>query len=331
MKIEGIHQEELSLAKAIIRGIDLPKSMSLWGDFANFKRLNYDKKKINVFLLYYYENIIGGLVYYEKSFAKLMHVGESPQANFSIPYAHIFLKKQDSPRAQEQLLREFFGRLSKTIDKKLLAFDLSLSPVITDVRELAGNGWRVEPRYTYTLDLDEIKQVGLSEFVGRKVRNIIKYARLKLTVKPISAGDFFNLYQDTYLRQGRKSPKPKVFFEKLSTLNNMIFLGSFLEDKLTSGIVIGEVEDTAYLVLCGNSNELHGTNGNSLLIYNYIETVLDKNERIIKKFDFVGANNERIGYFKSNFQPKVQMYFSCKKQKLRYKTLKKIMTLKNTI
>lgn len=328
MKTEGLHEEKLTLEEALRRGIDLPKSMSMWGDYANFGKMDYDKRKINVFLLYYFEDIIGGLIYFEKTSAKLMKRGESPRTNFSVPYAHIYLKEQDSQRAQEQLLKEFFGRVSKIVDRELSAFELSLPPTITDIRELIWSGWKVEPNYTYTLDLDEVKSVGLSEYVGKKVRNIIKYAKLELVVKPISAQDFFSLYKDTYSRQGRKSPKPKVFFDKLSTLDNMYFLGSFLGNRLTSGVVIGEVGDTAYLVLCGNSNELHNTNGNSLLIYDYIEKVLGRNERLIKKFDFAGANDEKIGYFKSNFQPKVQMYFLCKKQKFGYRTLRKVASSK---
>lgn len=328
MKIQGFTHKNLPLSQALKQGIILPDSLSLWGSFSNFDVLRDENFIPTVFLLYYYDEIVAGLLYLEQSFCKIFKVGFSPHPNQSIPYAHLYVKPQDSQRADEQLLTEFVTRLSALVKREFLSFTIVFPPEFEDMREFKWSRWTIEPRYTYYVPLNEVKQQGLASFVGKKIRNIIKNTKATLQIRPISASEFFDCYHQTYKRQHKKTPKSLTFFKQLSSLSNMHFYGAFEENILTSGIVICEAGDTSYFVSSGALDNHYSSNGVTYLLYDYIENILTNSEKgNIISFDLVGANSKRLALFKTNFQPRLSVYFSVTKKSFLGTILKKSFRL----
>lgn len=328
MKTQGFTVYHGSLKEALSKKMSLPENLALWGDFQNFERLNFDHREINVFLLSYYNEIVAGITYYEKNLFGILKTGYAPHPNLSVPFSSFYIKAQDSQRAQEQLLEQFTKAFSKFIKGKFGYFNLIFPSSVLDIREFLWNDWEIQPRYTYVLDFKEIKKIGLSIYVGKKLRNIIKYVKEELIIKPITAKEFFACYEATYLRQNRPSPKPLSFFQKLYTLKNMVFFGAFNEGKLTSGVVVCEHENTAYFIAAGALDDHKNSNGVTFLLYAYIESLLENSEKTIQKFDFVGANEKNIAYFKSCFQPTLEFYFAAVKTTFMFSFLKTAMNIK---
>lgn len=308
MKNQGFIIRILTLSEACKEKINLPTEMALWGDFSNFDRLNYDKRIIKLFLIFYYDDLVAGLTFYEKKYFSFLKIGSSPHTNLEVQFAHLFVKKQDSQRANEQLNEIFVENLTKFIkDNNYCYFSLNLPPKYSDIREFKWHGWQINPLYTYILNLNEIRERGLSVFVGKKVRNIIKYAKQRLTVRKINAEQFYSCYEDTYKRQGKKVPHPKSLFKNLIDLENVTTLGAFAGKELTSAIIFCQVDDTSYYITSGIKEKFHNSNGTTLLVYHYLEQVLVG--RNIKKIDLFGANTKNVSYFKSCFDPKLELYF----------------------
>jgi hypothetical protein len=318
MKVQGFTTKNILLADSIKENISLPKELLLWGNVENFALLNIDKRLIKVFLLYYFDEIVAGILYYEKEmFYGRIKTGFSPHPDISVPYGHVYFKKQDSIRAQEQLYEVFIQEVTTFITReKFSSFSISLPSEITDMREFYWHTWEITPRYSYTLNLEKVKEDTLSIYVGKKVRNIIKYVREELSPKSITAQEFYQCYKDTYLRQGKPCPKPLVFFTQLQTIPNIQFLGAFdnKTQELTSGIIIGEVDDKAYFVTAGALDKYHNSNGVTLLLYLYFEKLLSETTLRIRSFDFVGANTKKVAYYKSCFQPDLLQHFEVKKK-----------------
>ncbi|KKQ80098.1 MAG: hypothetical protein UT01_C0019G0001, partial [Candidatus Daviesbacteria bacterium GW2011_GWA1_38_7] len=197
MKAEGFTTKVLDLDFVLREKVILPESLLLWGDINNFKKLNYDHRQIRFLLMYYYGELVAGVGFYEKRLLGLLKIGSSPHTNLEVQFGHIYIKRQEGQRANEQLLEIFIQSLTKYIKNNNYAyFYLALPPHITDIREFKWQNWKITPNYTYVLDLKQIKKVGLSTFVGKKMRNIIKYAKIDLSVKKISAQDFYQCYEE---------------------------------------------------------------------------------------------------------------------------------------
>lgn len=325
MKTQGFIYKHMTLSKAVEEGITLPPQLGVWGSIENFSILEDKHLTPKVFLLYYFDEIIAGLLYLEKSFY-FMKVGYSPHPNQSVPYAHIYMKPQDSQRAYEQLLEKFITELSLMVKKEFVSFTLVLPPEFEDVREFIWNKWNIEPRYTYYMAFQEVQKVGFPSYVGKKIRNIIKNTKTDLNIKSISAAEFFTCYQQTYIRQHKKNPKTLHFFEQLYSLKNVHFYGAFKEEILTSGVIICEVGDSAYYITSGTLDSYHNSNGVTHLIYDYIEKII-ANELTpqIKLFDFAGANTKNVAHFKTNFQPKLKRYYRVSRTRLSIKFLKTLL------
>lgn len=326
MKSSGFEKRYLDLTPEACK--DLPSSLSLWGNFENYSKINTSDLKLKMLLLYYYGELAAGLIFYEKKHYKYIKAAYSPNLNTSVPFGHIYIKKQDSLRAQEQLMEKFVEEITNIISQEnYVNFTLCLHPEISDIREFIWGGWKVIPRFTYILNLEEIRRKGLSEFVGKKIRNIIKNTNQTLIIKPISAKDFYLCYRDTYERQGKKPAKTKEYFSKLEKINNISFLGAFENDELSSGIVVCESGEAAYFITSGSINKYYNNNGVTHLLYHYIGELLKKDGQKIKIFDFVGANTKNVSHFKANFNPKPVSYFMVKKQKIIVKLIDMILTL----
>ncbi|KKQ80647.1 MAG: Methionine adenosyltransferase, partial [Candidatus Daviesbacteria bacterium GW2011_GWA1_38_7] len=84
--------------------------------------------------------------------------------------------------------------------------------------------------------------------------------------------------------------------------------GAFSGKELASSIIFCEVGKTAYYITSGVRDKYHSSNGTTLLLYSYIEQLLEKGE--IEILDLFGANTKKVAYFKSFFDPQFLLYFT---------------------
>lgn len=308
MKAEGFTFEVYTYSDIKRKKIALPGEMLLWGNFDNFQLLNYDSREIKVAVLKYFGEIVAGISFYEKTYFGFLKIASSPHTNQEVQYGHLYIKNQDSQRAREQVLSEFAAMLKKIIQiRHYLYFQISLPPSLLDTRSFKKD-WIIKPNYTYILDMEKIRKTGLPIYVGKKVRNIIKMARKKIKIKPISAKEFYKCYSETYKRQGKTPPLSKILFEKLHQLENATFLGSFIDRKLAGGMTFVDYMDTSYYITSGTIEKFNKSNSSEFLLYSQLEGLI--NNRQIKYVDLFGANVEKVAYFKAAFEPTVRLYFS---------------------
>jgi len=308
MKSEGFTYEIYTDKEVRRKKISLPQEMLLWGDFDNFQLLNYDFRKVRVAVLKYFGEVVAGICFYEKSYLSLFKIASSPHTSQEVQFGHIYIKNQDSQRAREQILNKFAEMLRFVIKKyNYIYFLISLPPNVVDTRAFKQN-WQVNPNYTYLLDVKKIFNMGLPEYVGKKVRNIIKMASKEIKIKPISAAEFYECYSATYKRRGLVPALPKVLFEKLHNMNNSVFLGAWINKKLAGGMVFVDYIDCSYYITSGTIEEFSKSNSSELLLYTQIEHLLHDDK--VKYIDLFGANVEKVAYFKAAFEPEVKLYFS---------------------
>jgi len=311
MKIDGFKFAEITLIQAL-KKYNLPEELKLWGDFRNFVKLNYDHRPIKVLTTTYFEKLVATIVIFEGKKYKILPFASSPHTNLETPFGHIYLEEQKSQRDKEQLWAFLVENLDQYIKKRYLYFSLILPAQLTDIREFQRKNWQSKIHFTYLLDLEKIRQETVNKYVGKKVRNLVKYADLALEIKKISATEFYSCYTDTYARQNKKSPHPLIFFDRLSKLKNSIFWGVFdkKSQSLAGGIIFIEVGSKAYYLTSGIKQEFFNSNAITLLIYKYLENLVDKPE--IKTFDLFGAGSPQVAYFKSIFNPQLQPFFEVK-------------------
>lgn len=309
MKTEGFRTECLPLEQVFRKKYVLPNELLLWESFDNFKNLNVDKRNLFVFFLFYYDELVGGIIYYEKKYVGIFKLGSSPHTNLAVPYGHLYIKEQENLRTQEQLNHIFIQEFTKHIRRAgYIRFFLLIPPEFTDIREFLWNHWTLVPKYTYLLDIDHIRKSGIDNYFGKKLRNIIKTTKKQLQIRNINAEQFYSCYRDAYAYQQKSPPLGLTFFKRLKQTSGAYFLGAFDDVHLTSGVVLFEQKNKSFYISSGSKIKYRNSNGVSLILYEYIKHMVEK-KKGIHMFDLVGANTPKVAHFKSIFEPYLQQYF----------------------
>jgi len=309
MKTEGFRTECLPLEQVFRKKYVLPKELQLWESFDNFKNLNVDKRNLFAFFLFYYNELVGGIIYYEKKYLGIFKLGSSPHTNLAVPYGHLYIKRQENVRTQEQLNHIFIHELTKHILRAgYIRFFILIPPMLTDMREFLWNHWRVVPKYTYILDIDHIRKSGIENYFGKKLRNIIKTTKEQLDIRKINVKQFYSCYKDTYAYQQKFPPLSLNFFKRLKQTPGANFIGAFSNGRLTSGVTLIEQKNKSFYISSGSKIKYRNSNGVSLILYEYIKYTVEKKTEI-HMFDLVGANTPKVAHYKSIFEPYLQEYF----------------------
>lgn len=308
MKDQGFVFVTLPLLDAV-KKYSLPLELGLWGTFSNLNQVNYDRRAVYISLLFYYDDVVAGITFFEKRVAHVIAVASSPHGNAEIQFGHIYMKNLEGQRDKEHTSEVFVKELTGMIRKRnYLSFHIAFPKKYMDMRAWQRYKWSIVPSYTYILHIALIRRLGLREYIGKKLRNIIKNTSTELAIRRINARDFYACYQDTYARQRRKAPHPLAFFSRLGQMPNYSFFGAFAGKRLTSGMVFCEYGDTSYYITSGVKHAFSQSNGTTFLLYDHLRSLID-NPRI-KYLDLYGANTKKISYFKAIFNPRVQLYFS---------------------
>lgn len=186
-------------------------------------------------------------------------------------------------------------------------------PEVTDVRSMMWQNWIASPAYTFIISLSAL--TGL---------NFLMPSQRKQVNKAVKEGFQFNVYHSmsqledriiamlkkTFIRQklNINDLDPSIggldgYYKFLKALSGTVKIRVFeaVDSKGTTAamrvVLLGE-DGTCYDWLAGNDPEYNSVGASSFLVYN---TLMSLKKEGMKKFDFGGANTQKIADFKQAF------------------------------
>lgn len=186
---------------------------------------------------------------------------------------------------------------------------------IKDIRVFTWRNYRPIVRYSYVLDLSNIKKV-FENFEPQKKTYIRKSE--KENIKIVSNDNvrlFHELHELTYQRQGLKCPISYSQTEKLYTtlkalLKCKMYFARDLHGNVSSTIFIVWNNKSAYYVMGANHPKFRNYGSANLTLWTAMQ---DLAEMGIKSFDLYGANTPSIAMFKRGFGGELKTYYRVEK------------------
>lgn len=239
----------------------------------------------------------------------------SPPPNLRVSYLGPVLCNFEGlkPRRAEKRHRRFIEAALTWIDDVVAPryIHVRTSPLYSDPRPFAWNGFDITPRHTYHVDLSVDKETLLERFSSDARRN----AQTDPDGVTIRVGDrdhvaaIFDQVRERYAEQDKRFGVPTSF---ATDLYDRTADGSVRPYVCTvDGEFIGGV-----LTLCDEEGVYAWQGGtkpdvdfplNELLDWHIMREAIDDERRI---YDLVGANNPRLCEFKSKYAPDLATYFS---------------------
>lgn len=183
------------------------------------------------------------------------------------------------------------------------------APAVCDVREFTWAGWNARIRYTYQIDLSDLK--ALWERVERRTRTVIRKAeKAGFQLRPTDDLELFrHQYEQIYSRQNGPAPVPSAVVERFArqVLDADLGRACAIESpagEIASIVLFVDGFDTAYAWIAGADPTFNPTGATSLLYWKFFE------QSPLKRFDFGGANIPAIAKFKRGFGGDLVPYYA---------------------
>lgn len=200
------------------------------------------------------------------------------------------------------------GRLFEDLAKSYSAVTVSGSPSALLPRSL-GREWKVAQRATYLLDISDTDK--LWERFGHQLRKKIRRAERRgiEIVSPCEPSIFFGLYNNTFARQGLRTPVDTEGFAGLLTaLTDMNQARTYLARTVEGAPVVARLvlfdKRRVYCALSGADFSVIKGCTSELLIWHIIKDFSETHSEL----DLVGANIESISAFKRKFKGRLIRY-----------------------
>ncbi|HEX7069564.1 MAG TPA: GNAT family N-acetyltransferase [Rhodothermales bacterium] len=198
--------------------------------------------------------------------------------------------------------------LLATLAERYGGIALNLTPDLQDVRAAAWSGYRVQPLYTYRIDLEPDRPVH-SEWSENALRLFRRFTGDYTVVDGIEhARDVVQLCADGYARHERGLPVAEdrlvSLVRRLTELNlvQVYALRAREGETCEAGIVVLRSDDTAHYWVAGSRPGPAMT----VLLGHVLERLAQDG---IRMFDMVGANTPSIAEFKRKFGPRLESYY----------------------
>lgn len=216
-----------------------------------------------------------------------------------------------------------FLKVQKEFDKLIFSelnckyARIRTAPGLFDSRPLLWSGYRVEPYYTYAIDLTKGIDAVWGDF-DRKLRvDINKAYREKVFIKEGNREDLsfiLSLLSRRFIQQGYKPLDYLPYLDGLyGTFQNhhmKIFLGCQGGDIL-SGLIALFDKDRVYLWTGIPKNKSGGVPVNDLIQWEVIKWAAEHGYRWYEEMD--SGDDRRLTQFKSKYNPNLQIWFSAER------------------
>lgn len=244
----------------------------------------------------------------------------SPPPWVSVPYlgpviADYNKLKQDR---KESIFIEFQKEVDYFIKSELKPYytQISSPPGLLDARPFKWTGYHIEPIYNYIIDLSKGVDYVWEQFKKNIRQNISRAIRRGISVEEGSKDDLEWIYETftkRYEEQGRKVSISKRYlldlYDFFHPQNMKIFVAKY-NSELVGGMVDIYYKDKVVSWLGNTKANVENVSPNELLQWGAIKYAI---EHGLKYYEEMGANTERLCYYKSKYNPNLSICFSGKK------------------
>jgi lipid II:glycine glycyltransferase (peptidoglycan interpeptide bridge formation enzyme) len=201
------------------------------------------------------------------------------------------------------MLKEILTAVAEYLDSfKFSLISFSLNQDIVDTQPFIWRKFKVNPRYTYIIDLMQPIEEILKNMSAERRNEIRKALRDGIKVEKVNElGIIKNLVGKTYKRQGENIPYEmfldKILFEFADETNSFAFV-SFLNEQPIAGVFCVHDKEIAYLLVSGYD---HGAKHRGAGALATLEAIKYSKEKGLKLFDFEGSMVPQIEFFYREF------------------------------
>lgn len=202
------------------------------------------------------------------------------------------------------------------------------SPELIDIRPFIWNGWRSSIRYTYYLDLNNIR---LSKDVKRNIKKAIKNDIVIERSDDIHK--YYKLFIETFSRQGLKVPVSKNFLVGLFDLirqkeNGVMWFAETQSKELAAAEIFIFDNKRVYRWTAASDANLRKSGAYSLLLSEVLE---DFQKMGFHQMNLMAANTPQLAEFITGFNPSLVPYFGIEKLSKKYQLLNEILKFEKLV
>lgn len=272
----------------------------------------------------------------EKGFIKLAF---SPPSGAYLIYLGPVINNYENLKQDKK--ESIFMHLQEEMDKFIFS-DLNCKysrirspPGLYDSRPLRWSGYKVEPLYTYRIDLTGGEKKVWEQFDRQLRVTINKAIREGVTVEEGNKNDIDFIHESLLRRFNEQGSRSKDHLKYLSDLydefhpNNMkIFIAKYNGEKI-GGMFSLFYKDIMYLWVGVSKSDLKGISPNDLTQWEAIKWACNNGYKYYEEMD--AGDDPRLRYFKSKYNPELVIWYSAVKHssfvyKIAEKTIKFINT-----
>lgn len=245
----------------------------------------------------------------------------SPPPKTGLPYLGQLLVNYDSKIKQQTIegnTLSLTDGFSKYIQKELRPnyLRLSFGPGYEDARPLLWNNYSVLTEYTYMLDLSEGEESVFQNYKKQLRVDIKKTEREGVTFSEGGKDDIRLIHDsltERFIEQGLATNISLDYlydlFDRFSPDRLRVFRAEYKGDYVGGFIGIIHNDRLAYWV-GGSKTDLKGIYPNDLLQWGAMKWAIRNG---IKKYEIVGAGDERLRQFKAKFNPELAVWYQAEK------------------
>jgi hypothetical protein len=276
-------------------------------------------KKLKIYGCFENDQLVGGCSLYIYKLKRFIKIASSICE--MTPYGGVVLAQLPSSkvREREQTYRDIIKSLCNAFDNK--HFDhiqITNSPDFIDVRPFIWNGWDSKIFYAYYLILNDFEK-RLSRDPKRNIKKAIKN---EISIeKSNDITSFYELFEETFSRQGLKPPVTKGFlvnvFDMLLKYEKVeMWIAKTKSEEIAAAEIFVYDNKRAYRWSAATHTELRKTGAYSLLLFKVFK---DMQNRGFKEINLMAANTPQLTEFITSFNPKLMPYYKVKKSSTKYK------------
>jgi len=257
-------------------------------------------------------------IFYQKKFGQKLVF--SPPPHTAIPYLGPILIDYDNLKQskKESIFTEFQEKVDEFINTNIKPnyVLIKLVPWILDSRPFKWNGYKVEPIYTYFINLNDGLDNVWKQFKKQLRKNINNAKNANIYVRDGFQDDLGHIYNDLLKRYKEQDRILSISKKYISDLYDSFYPKNFRlfvaenNKEFLSGIIVVIYKDKLSIWIGASTTKLKGLYPNDLLQWEIIKWA---NSNGLQYCEIIGANNPKISYFKSRFNPRLEVYFSAKK------------------
>ncbi len=253
------------------------------------------------------EALIGGLLFWPKKIFGITAVTLMPATT----YQGVLVLPPQSKRVSGRIARqqEVIGLISEQLKKEFDFIQMALMPGFSDVRPYIWAGFSAEPVYTYSFPIRPMKEMEFQ--FNRTLRQNIRTAKKDgLYTEPSGRiQPLLDFVQHSYRAHGKRPPLAQepmqTFFKAVTEQGPGKIYYLKKDEKILAGFLALHDSKTVYALFMGLNPAERNQNYNKYIY----ASVMEREELLGKRFDFLGANEADLETLKRSFGGELQPFF----------------------